>query len=283
VRRFWIYFMVMAAVSRPVWGQRVEVETPDRGKINHVQTALNHLTVLEMSEPVSAVAVGSSIFKVEWRENKVFIEPTEPDMATNLFVWTASGRFNYELDAAGAVPEMVFAVDQPVADPPPKINASADHTGDSEDPSPADVLIAAKPVRSVGSISEKNRVAVYITDLLEHNGLLLIRYSIRNGTKKAYVPGSPQVVALKTPQYHESLYTLKSSQLGSNETPRLKSSGEIVMDATKSEILSSRVEPGEQTTGVVAIKHLPKDAEPAVIRLVFLANSEGLVSATLVL
>jgi len=40
------------------------------------------MTVLEMTEPVSTVAVGSPVFKVEWRENKVFIEPTEVSVAT---------------------------------------------------------------------------------------------------------------------------------------------------------------------------------------------------------
>src|SRR6266566_2606567 len=89
-------FVAVAALSWPAQGQKVEVQKPDRGQILHVQTALNHLTVLEMTEAVSTVAVGSPVFKVEWRENKVFIQPTEQNVATNLFVWTASGRFNYE-------------------------------------------------------------------------------------------------------------------------------------------------------------------------------------------
>src|SRR6266568_8381885 len=117
MNKIWLSFVAVTALAWPVWGQKVEVQKPDRGQILHVQTALNHLTVLEMTEAVSTVAVGSPVFKVEWRENKVFIEPTEPDVATNLFVWTTLGRFNYELDPAGAVLEMVFAIDQPVADP----------------------------------------------------------------------------------------------------------------------------------------------------------------------
>ena len=279
MKKFWISFLAVVAVSCPAWGQKVEVEKPDRGKIIHIQTALDHLTVLEMSEPVSTVAVGSPSFKVEWRENKVFVEPTEPDVATNLFVWTPSGRFNYELDPAGAVPEMVFAIDQPAPDPP-KINTSTNRASEPVDPSPADVLIAAKPVRLLGPSSEKNRVAVYITDLLEHDGQILIRYSIRNGTNRAYMPGAPQVVALKAPRYRESLYTLKGSQL---ETPRLKSSGEVPIDVATNEIRSSRIEPGQETTGIVAIKLAAMHAEPAVIRLVFLAGPRGPVSGTLVL
>ena len=280
--RFWISCVAAGALAWPAWGQKVEMEKPDRGKIIHVQTALNHLTVLEMTEPVSTVAVGSPVFKVEWRDNKVFIEPTEPEVATNLFVWTESGRFNYELDPAGEVPQMVFAIDQPAVDSP-KVHASTNRPSDPSDPSPADVLMAARPVRLVGPISEKNRVAVYITDLLEHDGQVLIRYSIRNGTNKAYVPGTPQATALKAPRYRESLYTLKSSELGSNEMPRLKSSGEIAIEIAKVEIKSSRIEPGQETTGIVAIKVPREHPEPSVIRLIFLASSKGPVSATLVL
>src|SRR5437016_4536621 len=180
VNKIWLSFVAVTALAWPAWGQKVEVQKPDRGQILHLQTALNHLTVLEMNEPVSTVAVGSPVFKVEWRENKVFIEPTEPDVATNLFVWTPSGRFNYELDPAGAVPEMVFAIDQPAPDPP-KINASANRATEPVDLPPADVLMAARPVRLLGASSEKNLVAVYITDLLEHDGQILIRYSVQNG------------------------------------------------------------------------------------------------------
>ncbi len=278
VKKFWIFFVAIAAISYPARAQKVEVEKPERGKIIHVQTALDHLTVLEMSEPVATVALGSPSFKVEWRENKVFIEPTEPDVATNLFVWTPSGRFNYELDPAGAVPEMVFVIDQP-APVPPKLNASTSRAQPA-DPSPADLLIAAKPVRLLGATPEKNHVAVYVTDLLEHDGQILIRYSIRNETNQPYVPGTPQVVALKAPHYRESLYTLKGVQL---RTSRLKSSGEVPIRVAASEIRSSWIEPGQEATGIVGIKQAAMPAEPAVIRLVFLAGPKGPVSATLVL
>ena len=214
-------FVAVAAISWPAWGQKVEVQKPDRVQIVHVETSLNHLTVLEMSEPVITVAVGSSAFKVEWRENKVFIEPTDTNVATNLFVWTASGRFNYELDPAGAVPQMDFAIDQPIIDPP-TVNISAKTGVGPSDPSPADVLIEAKPVRLYGSISEKNRVAVYLTDSLEHDGQVLIRYTIRNQTKRAYVPGDPQVVVLNAPRYRQSLYPLSNFQLSPDAAARLK-------------------------------------------------------------
>ena len=282
MKRFWISCIVAAALGWPAWGQKVEVEKPDRGKIIHVKTALNHLTVLEMSEPVSTVAVGSPDFKVEWRENKVFIEPIEPDVATNLFVWTPSGRFNYELDPAGVVPEMVFAIDQPTP-VPPKVAASVNGASEYVDPSPAEVLIDAKPIRLRGSLPEKNRVAIYLTDSLERDGQVFIRYTIRNGTKKAYVPGNPQAVALNAPRYRESLYVLANYQLSPNETARLKCSGEVPLEIAKSELRSPRIEPGQETTGIVAIKLPPRQTGPTVLQLIFLAGPKGPINATLVL
>lgn len=282
MNKIWLSFVAFTALAWPAWGQKVEAQKPDRRQILHVQTALNHLTVLEMNEPVSTVAVGSPVFKVEWRENKVFIQPTEPGVATNLFVWTASGRFNYELDPAGSVQQMDFAIDQPVADPP-TVPLSANRSDKLSDPSPAEVLIEAKHVRLYGSIPEKNRVAVYLTDLLEHDGQVFIRYTIRNQSPKAYVPGAPQVVALNAPWYRESLYPLSNSQLSPDAAARLKCSGETPVDVAKGEIRSAQIEPGQETAGIVAIKLPPTHAEPMVLRLVFLASPQGPINATLVL
>ncbi len=275
-------FVAVAALSWPARGQKVEVQKPDRGQILHVQTALNHLTVLEMTEAVSTVAVGSPVFKVEWRENKIFIQPTEQNVATNLFVWTASGRFNYELDPAGSVPQMDFAIDQPVA-VPPVVPLSRNQSGRPSSPSPAEVLIDAKPVRLYGSTSDKNRVAVYLTDLLEHDGQIFIRYTIRNQTQKAYVPGGPQVVALNAPRYRESLYPLSNSQLSPDAAARLKCSGETPIEVADGEIRSPQIEPGQETSGIVAIKLPPMHAKPTVLRLTFLGSPKGPINATLVL
>lgn len=282
MNRFWASFILAAALACPAWGQKVEVEKPDRDRIIHVQTALNHLTILEMSQPVDTVAVGSPVFRVEWRGNKVFIEPTEPDVATNLFVWTASGRFNYELDPAGVVPQMVFAIDQPVPDPP-KIAAVVRPSDDSGDRSPAEVLMAAKPIRMIGTVPGRNRVAIYLTDSLQRHGQVFIRYTIRNETNKAYVPGSLQVWALTEPRYRQSLYTLSNSQLSPDQAERLKCKGEVPLGIAQSEVNSQRIAPGAEATGIMAIKLPATRIVPKVLRVIFLGGPKGPIDATLVL
>lgn len=271
----------MVVVSTcPAWAQKVEVEKPRQGQILHIHTALNHLTVLQMNEPVSTVAVGSPVFRVEWRANKVFIEPTEPNVATDLFVWTPAGRFNYELDPAGAVPQMDFAIDQPPV-PPPKPAARAERDP-NEQPVPA-LLMGSLPLRTDGSFSGKNRVTILFTGLFEHNGKLLICYRIQNATKTAYAPGIPQAVLLNAPRYHESLYVLRDTELSQHDAAHLKSNGDTPIPLDSATISSPRIDPGQQATGIVTVGLPKQQGTPTVLRLVFPSAWTGPVTATLVL
>src|ERR1700733_12203451 len=84
---------------------------PDPNVVVHVATALNHLTILEFQEPVTMAAAGSSDFQIERESNKVFVKPVKSGAATDLFVWTASRRFAYELEITQEMENMNFAID----------------------------------------------------------------------------------------------------------------------------------------------------------------------------
>src|SRR6266568_3963750 len=169
---------VLVTATIPLVGQKIERETNGGGQIIHLKTALNHLTVIELREPVIQVATGSQSFKVEWRENKVFLQPTEADAATNLFIWTANQRLNYELEPAGTVTEMDFAVDQkPVhVEPIKPTNAHP-----MAPPSTTELLLTGTPIRLLPSKQRASKpVEVWISDVYEQNGSLLVRYAVRN-------------------------------------------------------------------------------------------------------
>ena len=279
MRRFLLVVTVFL-IAGPLRAQNIVSGEPGQDQVVRVRTALNHLTVIELREPVESVAAGSQAFKVEWRENKVFIQPTEENVATNLFVWTASARFNYELDPPGPIPQMDFAIDQPPPDPP-----AVKPLANTADPplvlSPVDVLVGSRPVRQYGSTSKKQRVAVNLRDSFEHDGQLFIRYSIENDTKKSYIARAPQVVVLSAPHYSESLYTLSNFQLSPREAARVKNNGASVLETT-SEARTSRLEPGQDISSVVVVK-LPQNlSRPVVLRLIFPAGPTGPVTATLV-
>src|SRR5438094_5185173 len=191
--RILLIICTAVAVSLPAWAQKIETQKPDRNRIVRVQTALNHLTVIEVGEPVATVAAGSSAFKIEWRENRVFIQPTEQTVTTNLFIWTRSGRLNYELEPAGAVEQMDFAIDQT---PPPAVPTPAAAAKPSSSPASGeitpDTLLGGRPIR-VGNWKEpKNRVIVLLKDVFQREDEVFIRYAVRNGSRERYEVSTPQ-------------------------------------------------------------------------------------------
>ena len=276
--------VALAALGVPVWAQKIETEKPDRTTIVHVQTALNHLTVIEVGEPVTTVAAGSSAFKIEWRENKVFVQPTEPDVATNLFIWTASGRLNYELEPAGAVDQMDFVMDQPQTQTAPPMTAAKPAAQVTAGEVAAEALLGGRPIRMEGLKEPKNRVVVLLMDVFQReNDETFIRYAIRNDSKESYRLGTPEVFTLTVKTLPRSLDRLSNSQLTDADAAQIETHGETPVAVVAGRARASRVEPGQETVGVVGVKLPVAKTGPTILRLVFPRNGKGQPTATMVL
>ena len=266
----------LAAAWIPLFAQKIERESSDRTQIIHLKTALNHLTVIELREPVTQVATGSQSFKVEWRENKVFVQPTEADASTNLFIWTSSERLNYELEPSGDVAGMDFAVDQiPLAQPKPA------STPQPTQPSPTEVLLAGKPVRLESAKPSRKPVEVMIRDLYETDGRLLVRYAVRNRSGHVYDVSTPQVYELTGVHYCQSLYTLTDAQLGDQEAARVTAKGQTPVPVLEGHVQTEHLAPGGESLGVVAL-HLPSSTEPTILRFQFANDDKEQIAALLV-
>lgn len=278
MKRFSIILIItaLAAAWVPLLAQKIERETGDRTQIIHLKTALNHLTLIELREPVIQVATGSQSFKVEWRENKVFVQPTESDASTNLFIWTASERLNYELEPAGDIAAMDFAVDQmPLAQPKP-----ASVTPPPQ-PSPTEILLAGKPVRLESSRPTRKPVEVTIRDLYEGDGRVLVRYAVRNRGNHVYDVSTPQVYELTGVHYSQSLYTLVDAQLGDQEAARVTAKRQTPVPVLEGHIQTEHLAPGAESLGVVAL-HLPSSTEPTILRFQFANDDKQQIAALLV-
>ena len=268
MKRVVLTFVVLTSALIPAVAQKIETQTSDRTRIVHLKTALNHLTVIEVAEPVVQVAAGSPSFKVEWRENKVFVQPTEADAATNLFIWTANQRLNYELEPAGAVTNMDFAIDQTPVHMEPIKPASATPPTPAP-PSITELLLAGKPVRLQPSKHRTNApVEVWISDLYEKDGRVLIRYAVRNHSTQPYSMNTPEVYQLDGVRSPQSLYSLVNSQLGEQQAAKLKIKQETPVRVLDGQVQSSRIEPGQEGVGVVALE-LASSTQPSVLRFQF--------------
>src|SRR5579863_2661762 len=121
-----ICLVIAAAAAR--------AQTTSQSQIRHIETSLNHLTVLEFGESVTTLAVADpDSFQVERHGDKVFIKPLREGVSTNLFVWTATRELSYELDPAGQLAQMDVMVR---AEPAPGSRVS---TQASAEPSDAEI------------------------------------------------------------------------------------------------------------------------------------------------
>jgi hypothetical protein len=280
--------LIVLILAVPLWAQKIETATPSRDRVMPIHTALEHLTVIEVGEPVVTVAAGSAAFKVEWRDNKVFIEPTEPGVSTNLFIWTASSRLNYELESAGEVGKMDFAIDYPKPTPPAAkvANPSVSHVGGG-DPSTRSYeigpMLGGRPVHSEFVRPSGHGVDVFLKDLFEQNDTLFIRYEIRNNSNGVYVPGIPRVFALSGVHSPQSLVGRENSQLSEAEAQRLKADGQAPLPVIDGKLRSTQLAPGEETVGVVEIMLPPSVQKASALRIDFSQDGRGPVAATLVL
>jgi len=269
-----IVAITMAAI--PLAGQTIQHETADRSHIIHLRTALNHLTVIELREPVIQVATGSQSFKVEWRENKVFVQPTEADASTNLFIWTGSERLNYELEPAGDVSAMDFAVDQM-----PLIQAKPASLPTPPQPSPSEIFLAGKPVKLESAKPSHRPVEVSLRDLYEGEGRVLVRYAIRNRSKHPYDVATPQVYALSGVRYTQSLYPLVGSQLGDKEAAHLRAKQQNPIPVLEGHLQTEHLGPGQESVGIVAVQ-VPSSMQPIILRFQFPNDGREQISALLV-
>ncbi len=282
--------LIVLMLAVPLWAQKIETATPNRDRVVPIHTALDHLTVIEVGEPVVTVATGSAAFKVEWRDNKVFVEPTEPGVSTNLFIWTASSRMNYELESAGEVGMMDFAIDYPKPTPPPPAtkvsNSSGSRVGSGDSSTKSyeiGPMLGGRPVHSESVKASGHGVDVFLKDLFEQKDTLFIRYEIRNNSNSVYVPGIPRVFALSGVHSSQSLVGRENSQLSETEAQRLKADGQAPLPVVDGKLRSTQLAPGEETVGVVEIKLPPSSQKASALRIDFSQDGRGPVAAMLVL
>jgi hypothetical protein len=254
--------------------------TPSSNSVVHVATALNHLTVLEFHEPVSMAAAGSSDFQIEREANKVFVKPVKSGASTDLFVWTASRRFAYELEVTQEVKDMSFAIDtaQPGTAPAtvskPVVETDTDQFADVV---LSRALMGAEEIKQRNARKAKSQVSVRVERVFRTKSTVYIGYTIENNSDLFYRVNAPLAFELQTGDSPIPLPSLAHTQLDRAMLEVMGDTEELALPVAHAEAETDDLHPGETTQGVVSIR---KDLKsPAVVQLVF---RDG-VKATVVL
>jgi hypothetical protein len=253
------------ALAIPVPAQRIETQRADRSVVRLVETMANHLTVIELTEPVVMAAAGSPAFKIERQGNKVLIQPIEEDATTNLFIWTASGRFSYELVPAKSIATMDFAIDQQPY-PAEKNEPRAGHVESER---------SGIPIRKINEDAGGKNVSITITDVTQDGGQFLIRY-------EATTLAPPEVFELKSPRSSASFHDMRYTQVDSKHAAAIRDKGMRRVPMMDYKAPMSR-KSDENASGLVTLSFKPNVSEPTVLRLVFQSANTKPTAIVLVL
>jgi Conjugal transfer protein len=250
-----------------------ETDSASPNAVVRVATALNHLTVLEFHEPVTMAAAGSSDFQIEREANKVFIKPIKSGAATDLFVWTASQRFAYELEITQEIKDMNFAIDsaQPTRAPKPVADPDTDQFADVV---LAQALLGAEEMKQKNVRKVKGQINVRVEQVLRTRTTLYVHYTIENDSSLSYRLNAPEAYELRTNDSAFPLARLAHTQLERAKLEALGDTPERSLPVIHAQAEVEYLNPGETTQGVLPIRQALKPL--TVVELVF---SDGVKAA----
>jgi Conjugal transfer protein len=255
-------------------------QTTSQSQIRHIETSLNHLTVLEFGESVTTLAIADpDSFQVERHDNKVFVKPLREGVSTNLFVWTASRELSYELDPAGQLAQMdVLVRTEPVPDPHNNTPASAEPS-DAEIRKIASLVLtqAMMGVEDIVRDAEKSptgRVQVNLEQVYRAKDRIYISYSVTNQTKAPFRVTTPDVCAPVPTEQPISLVSLRNHQIASRTFTAFKAKQVSDLTVMQAESGVRDLAPGEKTTGVISIGASTENP-PQIYQLKFGADQDG--------
>lgn len=267
-----IFLVLAAAVAG--------AQTTSQSQIRHVETSLNHLTVLEFGEPVTTLAIADPDgFQVERHDDKVFVKPLKEGVSTNLFIWTASRELSYELDPAGQLAAMdVLVRSEPLPNPHAPVQAASE-ASDAEIRKIASLVLtqAMMGVEDIAHDSDKHatdRVQINLEQVYRAKDRIYIRYSIANQTRAPFRVTTPDVYTPRPSEQPISLVSLKNHQIAPQTFAAFKAKQGSNLTVVQADSLARDLAPGEKTTGVISVGSSPA-SPPQIYQLNFGADQNG--------
>ncbi len=263
-------------------------QTTGQNQIQHVQTSLNHLTVLAFGEPVTTLAVADpGSFKVEHHEDKVFVMPLREKVATNLFVWTASRQLSYELDPAGQLSAMdVLIRTEPAAGTHPSSGSLTAVTDSSNRKAASQVLaqtmIGVEDIAHDSGKPSTGRVQVELEQVYRSNDQLYVRYTVSNQTNAPFRLTTPDVSNPLPTQQSISLVSLRNHQLSVQSFESFRAKPGSSLTIVQAETAAKDLAPGQKTTGIVSVRSAEGNP-PQLYQLTFGADHGQLIAVGAVL
>lgn len=279
--------LAVLATCSVMHAQIITHQTVNPNSVTKVATALNHISLIEMPEPITNAAVGSDDFRIELHGSTVALKPLRQGQSTNLFIWTEHGQSSYEILAPAEVSTAAFVIDQTQGHAFTAKPAEAEvKVSETEIQKAADALISQTMLQSAavnnrGVKDAKDHVNVRITEIVRDKDALYVRYTITNPGQHPYRLSDPDVVAFAPSAPGVAISALKGTQLSDRKVTELGTGSTTTVPIREARFSSRDVNPGQSVEGVLCFKQT--EDKPQIYRFVFANDLTHQVDAAVVL
>lgn len=253
--------------------------------IQHIHTSLNHLTVIDLGEPIQFIAAADpDSFQIERAGDKVLLQPLKDAIATNLIVWTASRQISYELDAPGDVTSMNVLV----RNLPPSVRATASLSTAKEQQQIATAATTQAMLDTQDIVADRamkpssTGISVTITRVLHTTDGTYLQYQVVNHSTAPFRVTTPLVTRLVPTQTPISLLALKNHELTLQTLSSFKAKPDGSLMRVVGQSAKADIPSGTSTTGYVLVPQ-NSGTTPVIYQLNFGSSATGSLVETVVI
>jgi hypothetical protein len=278
MNRLWLASIALLATSATAQN----INFPD---VPHIHTAFNHLTVIDVGEPIQWIAAADpDSFQIERENDKVLLQPLKQGTSTNLILWTASRQISYELDAPGDLTKMNVLV----RNLPQAIHVAVDAPTSNERQQIAttattEAILAAKDIFPEQPAKKPlAAISASVIRVLHTSSGIYLQYVIVNHSNSPFRVTTPSVTHLQPTQTPVSLLALLNRQLTTQTLSTFKARPDGIARDVSGDSQQADVAPGTSTTGYVLV-HTVAGSAPEIYQLSFGSTPLGsLVEAVVI-
>lgn len=278
MHRIWLPSIALCALT-------AKAQNISFADLQHIHTAFNHLTVIDLGEPIQFIAAADpDSFQIERVGDKVLLRPLKDGASTNLILWTASRQISYELDAPGDVAKMNVLV----RNLPASVRTASGVSTEEERQRIAAVATAQAVLEAQEIVAEQpskslsNTVSITIIRVLRTSDGTYLQYQIVNHSGAPFRAMTPAVTQLTATQTPVSLLALRNHQLASQTVSSFRPKADTIPKGAPGQIQQPDLQPGSSTSGYVLI-HAATASSPQIYQLNFGSTTMGpLVEAVVI-
>lgn len=276
MNRFWLPAIALFALTAKA--QNINFQD-----IPHLHTSMNHLTVIDLGEPIQFIAAADpQSFQIERAGDKVLIQPLKEAATTNLILWTASRQVSYELDAPGDAAQMNVLVRNLPA--PTHAATSAPTSRERDEIASAAIstaMLDAQDVVPEKPIHAPTGIETSIIRVLHTSQGTYLQYQVVNHSTSPFRVTTPSVTRLSPTQTPVSLLALRNHQLSSQTLNSLKARPDGSAPTVVGRSGQTDVAAGSSTTGYVLLR--TSSGVPEIYRFSFGSSTSGPLVDTVVI